>query len=88
MAKFKPGDIIELEDGREGKISTVVADMIPILYAVDPFDSEGTILMYEHQLRKPGWNPKSARCQCGAQHDREFPQVHSLWCPEWTQWAK
>jgi hypothetical protein len=82
MSKFKPGDIVEFDQGRDGKVVTVVADIVPILYAVDPFDSEGTVLMYEHQLRKAQtyW---TSGCECGSKHDRSFPHVHSFWCPRW-----
>lgn len=81
--KYKPGDIVELDDGREGKVATVVDGMVPILYAIDVFDSEGTILVYEHMLKRPGWKPYDTGCECGAKYERGFPYAHMFFCPKW-----
>ena len=24
-------------------------------------------------------------CECGAGHDRSFPNIHSYWCPKWVK---
>ena len=33
-----------------------------------------------------GWQRlQEVRCECGATYNRNFPHVHSYWCPKWEQ---
>lgn len=31
------------------------------------------------------WEPWGPQCECGAQHDRHFPNIHSSYCPKYRK---
>lgn len=42
---------------------------------------ENTETREERRKRVNGEDPiKHPRCDCGAKHDKDFPNVHSRWC--------